>query len=63
MAIIAMRNPAFGRAFGSIAAVIRAPGEAVRDSVAEACSAVGKPLSAAMRIHLATHNSPKETTS
>ena len=63
MAIIAMRNPAFGRAFGSIAAVIRAPVEAVRDSAADTCSSVGKSLSAAMRIHLVTSNSPKETTS
>ena len=63
MAIITTRIPALGRAFRSIGAIIRAPVEAVRASVAETCGAVGKSLSAATRVHLATRNSPKETKS
>ena len=63
MAKISMRIPRLDRAFRSIGAIVRAPIEAVRASVTEACGAVCKPLSAATRAHLATRNSPKETKS
>ena len=63
MAIISMRIPALDRTLRSISAVIRAPVEAVRVSVADTCGAVGKSLSVATRVHLATRNSSKETKS
>ena len=61
MAIISMRIPALDRTLRSISAVIRAPVEAVRVSVADTCGAVGKSLSAATRVHLATCHLIKET--
>ena len=63
MAKISMKIPALERAFRSISAIIRAPVEAVRVSVADTCGAVGKSLSVATRVHLATRNSSKETMS
>ncbi len=61
MAIIAMRIPRLDRQLRSIIAVAQAPVKAFNKSVAEICGAVGKPLSAATRIHLATRNPPKDT--
>ncbi len=61
MAIIIMRIPGFERALRSIDAAARAPARAFNESVVEICGAVGKSLSAASRIHLATRNSSKET--
>ena len=47
MAIIAMRNPVFERAFGSIAAVIRVPAKAVIRAMAP-IKAVGESMTSAL---------------
>ncbi len=61
MAIISMRIPRLDRALRSIITAAQAPVKAFNKSVAETCGAVGKPLSAATRIHLATGHSSKDT--